>query len=396
MSGYPWHSPYVGFTQAQLDAAAHAVRDLSGMDELVLVGGDRAAGLGLVNETIDLYVVGDSLPVADVVYEVDGMPLRFTALSESRVSELVSLTAGYHATTTSSPQLAVDGDRVRELIQLVTGHRLVVSSRWQAELDAIDHDTVRQMLITRRALAFAACAADAFRSMLSGDLFTAWTMSTAGLLCGCEAALAATGDFVTDGNFLFRMLARSRVTVPWFPYLWRLVNWSFPVDQPPPPARVRAIIEERLMVANLLISWCSIEGWEQKPSTLPAPPATTGVLPEGAPRRSPYFTAVRFSDAWTLLGPGQGYQTTEEVVRLWRSLDGGRQVDDCVTALAESEPGPGMTPARAESVVATLHELGAVEMLTAGHRPSPGDVPIVRTARFNLAARCSWDLRLNR
>lgn len=400
MAGDPWQSPHVGFTQAQLQAAGRAVDELSrpdGRPELVLVGGGPASGLGLVNETIDVYAVGGALSGLETVREVDGTPVRVHALSADRVAELVSLSTDFRATTTSSPQLALDCEQIPALIRLVTAHRLTVSPRWAAELDRIDEDTVRQILVTRGALTFAACAADTFRSVLSGDLFTAWTMSAAGLLCGGASVLSAAGEFGTNVNFLFRMLARSCVTVPWFSYLWRLANWSFPADRMPPPAQVRSIIEERLLAANLLIAWCAIEGWDKKLAALPAPPATTGALPKGEPRRSPYFTPVRFADAWTLLGPGQGYLASEEIVRLWRGLDGGNSMRDCVDQLVASESHlDGLTQARAGGIVSALHELGAVEMLAAGDGSPSQEVPIVRTARFDLAARCSWDLRLNR
>jgi hypothetical protein len=393
-----WQTSDVGFTQAQLRAADTVVSTILGQSdppELILLGGDRAIGLGLVNSTVDMYVVGTLRTDIQPSQEIDGTRIRIRVLTEERATELIRLATDYRATRADSEQLSTCTSQMRQLLQLVTGRRLVVSPRWAAELDAISGDVIRQMLISRAALAFAACAVDAFDALLSGDLFTAVTISAAGLFAGCEAAVASAGDLAVGAEFVFRRAARNTVTAPWCGYLWRLLNWSFPGAELPPPSLVKAIVEERLLAANMLLAWCSLDGWDSKLEALPEPTVRSSA-PDTGLKRSPYFTPVRFADAWTLLGPGQGYLTTENVVRLWRRLDGQQpgnfDLTECERAIA------GMSMAEAESIMTTLRHMGAADF-AGGHAENMNgtlDAPVTKSNRFELTARAGWELAMVR
>jgi hypothetical protein len=402
MFGQTWRVPDVGFTHAQLEAAASVVADLSGASrgpELAFVGGHRTCGLGLVNETVDLYLVGGATVHAGTVQEVDGTRVKLKGMCPEKTSQLIKLATEYRATSTYSPQLAADAGQIGDLVRLVTGLPLMATPAWTERLEAISEDAVRQMLISRNALAFAACAADVFDCLRSGDLFTALTMSNAGLYSGCSAALAALGDFALGVKFVFRRLVRSCVTAPWCGYLWRLFNWPFPEEELPSSAEVKAIAEERLLAANLLLAVCATDGWDKQLTALPAPPESPGLEPATGPRRSAYFTAVRFADAWTLLGPGQGYQTVEEVVRLWQRLDGHVDPEEFGAELATSRGDDGrLRPTHVNSIVSAMHELGALELPMTLQDPPPeaAQAPIIRSARFDLTARGVWDLDMSR
>lgn len=405
-----WEVPDVGFSQAQVAAALAVVETIARRvrePELIFLGGDRAVGLGHVNSGVDLYVVSGLAAAVDAAHVVDGTRVRVRTLHAGDVTDLLALATAYRATSTRSAQLAADDDRVRDLLRLLTGHRLVVAPRWAAELEAVSLDAVRQLLISRAALTFGACAEDVFGALLSGDLFTAVTQASSALGAACEAVLAAAGDFGCGGKFVFRRLARNPITAPWCAHLWRLLNGVLGGDAMPSPNRVRAVVEERLLVGNRLLAWCAIEGWDKQLEALPEPAARCGSVEVG-PRRSAYFAPVRFANALTLLGPGQGYQTTEGVVRLWRRLDGSRS-DEVARELAGSEPAvAGLSVVEVEAAVCALQRVGAVGFGTArpdgpelgradghdrpfacGAEPTP-ELALRRSARFGPSSLRGW------
>jgi hypothetical protein len=359
-----WGLGDVGFTRADLAAARTVTARLAvagRLPEVVVAAGDRALGLGQVSSSIHLYVVGDLPPNTERVVDVADTRVEISVLSACDAEELLALTTEYRATSRRSPQLAIGSDRLRDLIGLVTGWRLVTGPRWQPWFDAVDPDAVRQMVISRAALGFATAAEDTFAALLSGDLSTAVCLSVQALLFGCEAVLAAAGDLAIDSRFVFRRLARTPATESWCGRLWQLCNSMFPVDTTPEPALVRAVVEERLLVGNLLLSWCAVEGWAKPLTGLPE--SASLLMPMGVAglRRSAYFAPVRFADDWTLFGPTRAYQTTETVVRLWRRLV-GRQPDEAVHDLVGTEPElAGLPITDVNAALTTLHRIGAVE-----------------------------------
>lgn len=359
-----WGRGDIGFTRADLAAArtvAARLGESGRMPEVVVAAGDRALGLGQVSSSIELYVVGDLAADAERVVDVGGTRVEISVLSAVHAAELLALTTEYRATGRRSPQLAIGPDRLRELIGLVTGWRLVTSPRWHRRFDAVDPDAVRQMVISRAALGFAAAAEDTYAALLSGDLFTSVCLSEQALLLGCEAVLAAAGDLAIDSRFVFRRLARTPATESWCGRLWQLSNSVFPTDTAPEPALVRAIVEERLLVGNLLLSWCAVEGWAKPLTGLPESASLLMPMGVAGPRRSAYFAPVRFAGDWALFGPTRAYRTTETVVRLWRRLV-GRQPDDAVHDLVGTEPElAGMPITDVDAALMTLHRIGAVE-----------------------------------
>jgi len=390
-----WGLRDIGFSPADVAAAgsvAARLREGRPEPEAILVGGDRALGLGQVSSAIDLCVIGALPPDAARVYDVDGSRVEVSVIPSAEAEELLTLATAYRATSRWSPQLAVGPDRVRDLIRLVMGRRLVTGPRWVAPFSVVDRDAVRQLLIGRAALDFAGSAADAFAALRSGDLFTSISASGHALLAGCEAVLASAGDLDADLRFVFRRLARTPATAPWCGRLWQLSN-TLPADVVPDPAAVRAVVEERLLAGNLLLTWCAIEGWDKQltnfadAATLLEPMDTMG------PRRSAYFVPMRFADGWALLGPARTYQTTEGMIRLWRRLV-GRSPDAAVHDLAGAEPGiAGMSIEDIETAVTVLKGIGALEAPTswsdsawseaAESRPAPRpELSIIPTTRF--------------
>lgn len=358
-----WGLSDIGFSPADVAAAgsvAARLRECRPEPEAILVGGDRALGLGHVSSAIDLCVIGALPPGAARVYNVDGSRVEVSVIAPAEAEELLTLATAYRATDRWSPQLAVGSDRVRDLIRLVVGRRLVTGPRWVAPFSVVDRNAVRQLLIGRAALDFAASAADAFAALRSGDLFTSISASAHALLAGCEAALASAGDLDADLRFVFRRLARTPATAPWCGRLWQLSN-ALPADAVPEPAAVRAVVEERLLAGNLLLTCCAIEGWDKQltqfadPATLLEPMDTQG------PRRSAYFVPIRFADGWALVGPARTYQTTESMIRLWRRLV-GRSPDAAVRDLAGGEPEiADLSIEDIETAVTALHQIGALE-----------------------------------
>lgn len=360
--------------------------------EVVLVAGRRALGLGQLDSAIELCVIGDLPADIERVFDVGGTRVEVSRLPAGRAAELLALTTEYRASGRHSPQLTIDPDRLRDLIGLVTGWRLVTSPHWQARFDAVDLDAVRQLLISRAALGFAAAAQDMYAALLSGDLFTLVHLSVPALLLGCEAALAAAGDLDSDARFVFRRLARTPATEPWCGRLWQLCNNVFATDAVPQPARVRAVVERRLLTGNLLLSWSAVEGWAKPLTSLPEPDGRLARTGGAGPRRSPYFAPVRFAEDCTLFGPTHTYQTTEAVLRLWRRLAGAGP-EAAVHDLAGAEPELAAMPiSDIEAAVTTLHRIGAVEAAVSGAAQvwpdraealvTPPELAIIPAARF--------------
>jgi hypothetical protein len=125
--------------------------------------------------------------------------------------------------------------------------------------------------------------------------------------------------------------------------LWRLVNTAFGGAAEPVPETAETVVRQRLLAGNLLLAVAALDGWESPLEALPPIPPR----PLHGPRRSPYFTPVRFADGWVLIGLGDGYEVTEETVRLWLGLT-GRGLPDC------AHPDPA-------AAVPELHRIGAVE-----------------------------------
>lgn len=357
-----WRVPDIGFSQAQIAAAQSVITAVSARDgepELAFLGGDRAVGLGHMDAAVELFLVSEVAAQQEGRHEIDGTAVRVHALAAAEVVGQLGMGRAYRATSVRSQQLATPAEQVRGMVRVLTGHRLVVAPRWASELDAVDEDAVRRLVVSRGALAFAAAAEDTFEALLSGDLFTAVTRSSAALLAGCEATLAAAGDLECTGGQVFRRLARSAPTAPWCAYLWGLVNGAFRSEVVPSAAEVRAVVEERLLAANLLLSFSALEGWEKRLSWLPEPGVAASRDGVG-PRRSAYFTPMHFADALTLLGPRQGYQITESVLRLWRRLDGHPR-ERLVRDLAGLEPSvAGLPLPDLDAAMTALHQAGAI------------------------------------
>jgi hypothetical protein len=105
---------------------------------------------------------------------------------------------------------------------------------------------------------------------------------------------------------------------------------------------------------------------------LPDPADIAARSDDRGPRRSAYFTPVRFADAVTILGPGEGYHTTEHVVRLWRRLD-GRTTDDVAGEMAICEPAvASLAVNEIEAAIGALLTIGAAGFV--GARPDGASV----------------------
>ena len=183
-------------------------------------------------------------------------------------------------------------------------------------------------------------AVDAHTALAAHDDVSAKITSTEALESACEAVLAATGDPGAQSQPLVRRLSRNRVTAPWCDLLSLLQGQVVPRDRP-----LRDVAETRLHVAGLLLSWCSLEGWDAPLRELPAPPERND---GNGPRRSPYFTPVRLPDCWALIGLGRDVEVSERALRLWRELD-GRPLSEVLTPLRGHDPDE-----RLEDAVATV------------------------------------------
>jgi hypothetical protein len=325
-----WTVPDISFSPAQVRAAQAVLTRLgeTASIELAFLGGSLAVGLGHEDSDVELYVVGTGLAEREHSHEYGGMWVHVNPLSGRTVRELVGLGTWYRASGLDRTQLAIDLKTLTALVRLVTGWRVHTSREWAAQLDSLRTDTVRKVLCARNANIFSAYAEDACGALAAGDRLTAATAARLALEAAAEATLASAGDLYVGPKFLYRRLARTAVTAPWCEYLWRLGNGDADPD------RIAATVEERLSVGSLLLSWCAVDGWDEPLDRLPVPTRRTWAA---GPRRAGRYTPIRFLDGWALIGPEDGYEVSEELVRLWRRLD-GRPLPDVIAGLPHVEP----------------------------------------------------------
>jgi hypothetical protein len=346
--------PDVSFTPDQVAAATGVLGRLDGA-ELAFLGGSLAVGLGHATSDIDLYVVGPGLPDRELSYQHDGVWVHVNPLPAAKVRDLVALATEYRVTGMDRSQLAADVKALNALVRLATGWRLHATPEWAELLATLSDDVIRKVLTARHANVFVAYAEDAHGALRTGDLLTATTASHLALEAACEGTLASAGDLYVGPKFLFRRLARNPVTAPWVMRIWEL---SYQALDPGSRAAVEAIVTDRLFAGSQLVAWCAVDGWEQPLTGLPDPaPVTRG----GGPLRSGLFAPVRFTDGWALIGPDDGYEASEGMVRLWRRLD-GRPWPELLAALPSQEPSLAVhTAGEIAAAVTTLAKFGAVE-----------------------------------
>ncbi|PRY42327.1 hypothetical protein [Umezawaea tangerina] len=218
---------------------------------------------------------------------------------------------------------------------------------------------VRRIAVLHHGAESTARAVDAWSAE---DDVSADIASTEALESACEAVLAAAGAERSQARPLVRRLSRERVTAPWCDLVSRLLTKAGPPS--------REVAEERLRVAGLLLSWCTLEGWDGPLLELPGPPERSG---GAGPRRSPYFTPVRLRAGWALIGPGRDVELPERALRLWRELD-GRPLSDVLSVLRAHDP-----LERLEDTAATVTWLvgrGAVQV------PAPARAVLTPTSAY--------------
>ena len=359
------------FSAAQTGAAERLVLERLEGAQLAFLGGSLAVGLGTATSDVDLYVVGSRLR-GEASFEQDGVEVHVNAMSGGEVRKLIELGSDYRATGADRSQLTIPLESLSGLVRLLTGRQLMITPAWARDLSRLDARVVRRILISRNANVFSACAEDVFGALSSGDVYTAVAASGLALEAACEAILAAAGDVYVGAKFLFRRLDRTPVTQPWCRPLWRLLNTAFGAAAEPLPEAAETVVRQRLLAGNLLLATAAIEGWDQPLAALPPIPSEY----RHGPRRSPYFAPVRFADGWALIGPGDGYEVSEETVRLWQELT-GRGLP------ADAHPDPAVA-------VSELHRVGAVE----SDLPVPdaaGERFVRPSPRFSCRPRQDWE-----
>lgn len=381
----------VTFSKSQL-AAARSVLDRHLGDacrvELAFLGGSLAVGLGHATSDVDLYTVGDPHPHDCSVFSEGGIVVRVRTTKAHVLDDLLRLGERYQLTDGRHPQATASWDDLYGLVNLATGRVLHASPEWQRRLAALRTDAVQELLITRHAAAGASAASNAFGALTSGDLYTAHSASELALVSACEAALCAQGDIYFGRTFLLRRLARSAMGPTCREHLARLLSFTGPVTDPSDSCRVRRDVEERLLVANMLLASVALDhGQRDGDGVTHFEPARH---PTQGPRRSPYFVPVRYADGYTLTGASGTYDVSEAMLRLWRWLDGGR-LDDLVRVLARHERALAeLSLDEIDRGVRALQRIGAVDF--APSRPgtpqlgvSASSAGVVREGALSLA-----------
>ncbi|WP_019814852.1 hypothetical protein [Saccharomonospora saliphila] len=373
--------PDVTFSEPQLAAARDVLeRDLGGPCRvgLAFVGGSLAAGLGHITSPVELGAIG-TLPATDgQVVDRGGVAVRVRVVQSCAAHELLGLAQTFRLSDARHPQAGASWEDLGELVNLATGRVLHASLEWRHRLDALRPSVLRELLIARHAGLGAASAREAFGALISGDLHTAHSLSEAALVAACEAVLCARGDLHFGRKFLLRRLARAPMERECRERLTRLFGCPVSLSGAADPARVRRLVDERLLAANMLLSWAVVEGWD---ADAEPPVHTVAAEPTGGPRRSPYFAPVRYADGHTLSGPSGTFEVSEAMLRLWRRLD-GRHLDELGRMLTRHER--GLATAAVDDLdraVRALQTIGAVEfapsrpgMPQLGTRSVPGRV----------------------
>ncbi|CAL9652839.1 hypothetical protein C1708_00030 [Streptomyces sp. DH-12] len=358
-----WAVPDMRFSPEQIAAAEGVVAGRLGGPErvrLAVLGGSFAVGLGHGTSDVDLYVVGEGLPDSEVVIEYGPVPVHVNPVPAERVRALLELACEYRVTGADRAQIGMEVKALNALIRIVTGVPLHVGPEWREPFGAFSFDVVRQINLVRNGNISSAMAEDAYGALKCGDLLTAATASALALEYACEAVLAAAGDVYFGPKFHYRRLARTATTAPWLDHVWRLNHRVLHPDSGADEQTVRAVTEQRLWAAGTLMAHGVVEGWDKPLAELPEPSVPQG---DGA-RRSAYFTPLRFTDGWALVGPDEGYRVSEAVVRLWRALDGRP-----LSRLAPQDVPADITDV--EAAVASLAAYGAVRGSAAAGTPDP-------------------------
>ncbi|WP_344646473.1 hypothetical protein, partial [Streptomyces durmitorensis] len=301
------------------------------------------------------------LPVSEVVIEHGGVPVHINPVPAGRVRTLLGLTCEYRVTGADRAQIGMELKALNALIRIVTGVPLHIGPEWREPFDAFSFDVVRQINLVRNGNISSAMAEDAYGALAIGDLLTAATASALALESACEAVLAAAGDVYFGPKFHYRRLARTATTAPWLDHVWRLNHRELHPGSGTDEQEMTTVVEQRLWAAGTLMAHGVVEGWDKPLTKLPEPAVPHG----GGARRSAYFTPLRFTDGWALVGPDEGYRVSEAVVRLWRALDGRP-----LSQLAPEDVPADITDI--EAAVASLAAYGAVSGFASAGTPDPG------------------------
>lgn len=334
----PWRVPDVGMSDEDRIDALAIVTELfpAGDVAAAYVGGSLAVGLGHAHSDLDVYVVCRQPGPGDRQL-LRTRRVHVNVVGEESARRLADLGSRFVATSADRSQLRLDLPTMSRLVRLATGVVLTVADDWAPVLASVDRTAVRQIVLGRNAIEVVTYAEDAEGALRSGDGYTALTASRLALECAGEAVLAAADDLYVGPKFLPRRLARARATRPLHAELWRLVHRQ-PVDRPD----ADRVVRHRLLAANHLVTTALLDGW-----TDPLRSATLPGGPGPGPLRSPFCAPMRFTNGFALGMSGRGFRVSENLLRLWHSLDGG--------------PRPAAEPAAVKRALAALAGHGVVE-----------------------------------
>ncbi len=366
-----WSVPDVTFSESQLAVARSVLEcDMGGSAqvELAFLGGSLAAGLGHATSDVNLYAVGQAPAGTAAVFRSGGVVVRALALRSCAVHARLQLADAYRMTDAKHPQATASWGDLSALVDMTLGRVLYASPQWRQLMADLRTNAVRELLIARHAADGAAAVSEAFGALISGDLYTAYSVSEMALVSACEAMLCAAGDLYFGRKYLSRRLSRVPMEQQCRDELTRLLNFPWLVADGQDSQAVRRLVDDRLLAANMLLASAVLEGWESDSGQpVHAVPAAGS---SGGPRRSPYFAPVRYADGFTLAGPGAAYDVSEPTLRLWRRLD-GRPLGELMCVLAKHEPQLAVLGLDdIDQAVQTLRRIGAVEST-----PSPPGMP---------------------
>ncbi len=325
----------------QLAAAKRALDQIGQEQEIALavVSGSVAFGLSHAMSDIDLYIVPKTEPTGRIrVIGEGGYSVQPNIVSLHRFEELETWATSSREPLSQGNRSYIVSDAIcKDAIRLARGRIIHADDSLAQRLARFDWDFMARRVMSREAIQASQHIEDIEGSLTAGDLDTALLATRLALTHAGEALLAACRDLYVGPKFLAKRLRRISHLGPIVDQLLAALDVActeHPLALVPNTGAVERarILEERAALTTFTIALAHLNGWSSPLAH--APQMSWG---SKGPRRSAWYTTLRFDDGIGLAGQDRGFRLNEAAIRLWLSLDGTRNRTTLLTETPEVE-----------------------------------------------------------
>lgn len=314
------YCPDITFSEEQIRAALHVLSALdSGHDCIgAYLSGSLAVGLGHGTSDVDiLAVMPDESRLRSGSVHTAGFEVHFNPIGVSQFRDLVDLSSA-DVPESQHRGVSIPIDRLQLLGKLRLARILVSSDSCEAIRRRISSQKLRQQFMEKLAVRVSDSCDTCFGCLSIHDYSSSLAASDAALRLSCDVLLASVEDFYCFSKSLFRQLARQPLAASVAPLVWELLQSPSLKE---PEAEVVHLIRNRLFVANDIVFWC-MRNASEGPLTSAIPEISFEPVASDGPRRSPFFTPIRFEGGMVLYGLAREFELSRENLELWRLFDG--------------------------------------------------------------------------